>query len=87
VSGAGEPNAALDGHGGSLERVLGQMGLSASVNAQEPIGQAPCALCGGLAPRSGSVVCGESRVGVTCAAPPPRLARPGERSPRSLLLE
>jgi hypothetical protein len=36
-------------------------------------------------PRSGSVGCGESRGWLTCAAPPPRLALPGERSPRSLL--
>ena len=84
--GAGEPHTALDGPGGSLESGRGTRRLSASVHAQAPRGPAPGARCGCLDPRCGSGGCGARRVRWTWAAPPPRLALPGERAPRSLRL-
>jgi hypothetical protein len=82
-SGAQEPPASRDHHGRRRRVVLGQVGVEASGNAEEPRGPWARLLWPLLGPPLRRLSRGARRVAVTWAAPPPRLRRTGARHPCS----
>jgi hypothetical protein len=82
-SGADEPSASLDHHGRSRRIVLCQACVAASWNAEEHRGLWAQILWPLIGHPLRLLSRGESRVSLTCAAPPPRLRLTGECSPFS----